>query len=126
MTAITAQTNKPMTEFSRKVIALIAKIPRGKVATYGQIAALAGKPHGARGVAWLLNSSARAHRLPWQRVLGAKGRISFPRGSAHFTKQRSLLLREGVEVGPDGGVELATHQWSRKPRTNKTRKILGF
>lgn len=121
MPKITPSKTKPMTEFSKKTIALIAKIPRGKVATYGQIAALAGKPHGARGVAWLLNSSSRAHKLPWQRVLGAKGRISFPRGSAGFTRQRHLLKLEGVEVGTEGTIDLDKHQWSKKAR-----KILGF
>lgn len=106
--------NATMTEFSRRTLALVAKIPRGKVATYGQIAALAGKPHGARGVAWLLSSSARAHGLPWQRVIGSKGRISFPPGSAAFVRQRALLRREGVDVETDGTVELAAHRWSRR------------
>jgi methylated-DNA-protein-cysteine methyltransferase-like protein len=99
------------TDFSLRVIATIKKIPRGKVATYGQIAALAGKPHGARGVAWLLNSSSRAHGLPWQRVINSQGRISFPLYSEAYLRQRGLLEREGVEFVDGGAVDLKTCQW---------------
>jgi methylated-DNA-protein-cysteine methyltransferase-like protein len=55
-----------MTPFSKMVIRLIKKIPRGNVASYGQIAALAGNPRGSRGVSWILHSCSRSHKLPWQ------------------------------------------------------------
>lgn len=114
------------TEFSLKVIALIRKIPKGRVATYGQIAALAGKPHAARGVSWILHSSSKLHGLPWHRILGAKGRISFPKASRHFLSQQRLLAKERVRVADDGTVDLAEFQWDRKPprerRTTRPRR----
>lgn len=113
------------TEFSTKVIALIAKIPKGKVATYGQIAALAGKPHGARGVSWILHSSSKTHKLPWQRVLGAKGRISFPKGSRAFVNQVRALEKEGVDA-EDGFVDLSTYQWSKRPRAKRRTGLRRF
>lgn len=100
--------------FSKQVMALIRKVPRGKVATYGQIAKLAGKPQGSRGVSWILHSSSAAHKLPWQRILNSKGMISFPVGSAEFKKQKQLLLQEGVEFGDGGAVDLKRFQWKKK------------
>ena len=66
--------------FCAAVRAAISTIPRGRVATYGQIAHLAGKPWGARQVSWILHSQSGKYRLPWQRVIGAAGRISLPAG----------------------------------------------
>lgn len=109
----------PVTEFSRRVIAAIKKIPRGKVATYGQIAALAGKPHGSRGVAWLLNSSSRTHGLPWQRVINSQGKISFPLYSDYYLRQRTLLEREGVEFVDSGALDLRQYQWKKFARKKK-------
>jgi methylated-DNA-protein-cysteine methyltransferase-like protein len=105
---------KELSPFSKKVIFLIGKIPEGKVATYGQIAKLAGKPHGSRGVAWILHSSSRAYRLPWQRVLGSQGKISFPWGSPSFVRQKRLLLGEGVEFGENDRIDLKKFQWKKK------------
>jgi methylated-DNA-protein-cysteine methyltransferase-like protein len=106
------------TEFSRKVIKLIRSIPRGKVATYGQIAKLAGKPQGSRGVAWILHSSSRAHALPWQRVLNGKGRISFPEDSREYARQKALLESEGVEF-VNGRVDLPEFLWKKPARQRK-------
>lgn len=105
------------TEFSKKVLSFIKKIPRGKVATYGQIAALAGKPQGSRGVAWLLHSCSASHALPWQRVLNSKGKISFPPGSAEFKKQKKLLESEGVEFSDSNQIDMKRFQWKQKPKT---------
>lgn len=104
------------TDFSLRVIATIKKIPRGRVATYGQVAALAGKPHGARGVAWLLHSSSRRHRLPWQRVVGARGRISFPADSKEYFLQRAHLEREGVKFLGNGNIDLGKFAWKTRKR----------
>ena len=108
-----------LTEFSSKVIEFISKIPRGKVATYGQIAKLAGKPQGARAVSWILHSSTKAHELPWHRVLGAGGKIAFPSGSKNHALQRRLLKTEGVET-VDGIVDMETFQWKKAPSVKKT------
>jgi len=98
------------TPFTREVKKAIRSIPRGRVATYGQIAALAGREHGARGVAWILHSSSEAAGLPWHRVIGSPGRISLPRGKG-FEEQRRRLVAEGVAVGPGGRVDLKRFQW---------------
>jgi methylated-DNA-protein-cysteine methyltransferase-like protein len=105
-----------MTPFTRKVIALIKKIPRGQVATYGQIAALAGKPHAARAVGWILSSCTRKYRLPWQRVIGSPGRVSLPKPTKEYREQCRLLRREGVVVSAEGRVSLTRFGWDRKPR----------
>ncbi|MBX3021796.1 MAG: MGMT family protein [Bdellovibrionales bacterium] len=102
------------TEFTTRVIATIAKIPRGKVATYKQIAALSGKPHGSRGVAWILNSSSQKHKLPWYRVLSSRGRISFPLKSKHYVLQMAKLKREGVRFKDNGDIDMAKYQWKKK------------
>ncbi|MCJ7587464.1 MAG: methylated-DNA--[protein]-cysteine S-methyltransferase [Candidatus Aminicenantes bacterium] len=98
------------TAFSRKVVEAIRKIPRGRVATYGQIAALAGNSRAARGVAWILHSSSDAERLPWHRVIGSRGRISLGRGRG-FEKQRRRLAAEGIAVDRAGRIDLEVFQW---------------
>ena len=98
------------TPFTREVKKAIRSIPRGRVATYGQIAALAGREHGARGVAWILHSSSEAAGLPWHRVIGGPGRISLPRGRG-FAEQKGQLIAEGVPVGPGGRVDLKRYRW---------------
>jgi len=101
------------TPFTREVKAAIRSIPRGRVATYGQIAALAGREHGARGVAWILHSSSEAAGLPWHRVIGGAGRISLPRRRG-FEEQKRRLSAEGVAVGPGGRVDLKLYRWEPK------------
>jgi len=96
--------------FCASVREWIAAIPPGKVATYGQIAHLAGKPWGARQVAWILHSQSGKYHLPWQRVIGADGRISLPPGR-DFMEQRRLLRREGVTVDECGRVDLLLFRW---------------
>lgn len=111
-----------MTDFSREVMRLVKLIPRGKVASYGQIAALAGKPNGARGVGWILNSSADAHKLPWQRVINSQGKISFPVKSDEFKTQRNLLLKEGVKFSESGAVDFEKFGWKKVPTKKKKKR----
>ncbi|OGD19411.1 MAG: hypothetical protein A2Y70_08700 [Candidatus Aminicenantes bacterium RBG_13_64_14] len=99
-----------MTPFTEKAKALIKRIPRGRVATYGQIAFLAGFDGGARQVAWLLHSSSAKDRLPWHRVIGGRGRISLPRGCGFETQLRRLRA-EGVNVPPSGRIDLGRYLW---------------
>ena len=88
----------------------IRQIPRGKVATYGQVAAAAGYPLCHRQVVQVLRKAGGS--LPWQRVLGAGGRIRL-RGDSAFD-QRTRLEMEGVRfLGKH--VDLATHQWKFRP-----------
>ncbi len=96
--------------FTRKVKAAVRAVPRGRVATYGQIAALAGRYRAARGVAWVLHSSPEAERLPWHRVINAKGGISLAPGKG-FEVQKKRLEAEGVAVSRRGLVDLKRFQW---------------
>ncbi len=89
-----------MEGLSERIILLIRSIPRGRVASYGQVAALAGAVNGARQVARLLHSSSEKRGLPWHRVLNAQGRISLPPGGG-FELQKKLLEAEGVRF--EGG-----------------------
>ena len=77
-----------------RVWRVVRRIPKGKVATYGQVARAAGFPGAARQVAWALRGAPRSLRLPWHRVLGAGGRILLPREAG--LEQRLRLQAEGV------------------------------
>ncbi len=98
------------TPFTREVKSVIRKIPRGRVATYGQVAGMAGRERAARGVAWVLHSSSETAGLPWHRVIGGPGRISLGRGRG-FEEQRRRLVAEGVVVGRGGRIDLKRYQW---------------
>lgn len=82
---------------------VIAAIPRGHVSTYGDVARMAGLPGRARQTAYALRNMPKGMHLPWHRVLGAGGRIVFPKGSWHFREQARLLKADGVPV-KDGKV----------------------
>ena len=100
-----------MTFFAR-VYDLVRAIPRGRVATYGQIAALLGSPRAARSVGWALQALPEATDVPWQRVVDAAGRIPTGcRGHAAYV-QAELLRREGVAFREDGMVCLERHRWA--------------
>jgi methylated-DNA-protein-cysteine methyltransferase-like protein len=95
----------------------VRRIPRGRVATYGQVAALAGLPRQARLVGYALHALPEHTPLPWHRVLGAGGRLSLMRlsPSAGFT-QRLRLEREGVGFDARGRVDLARFGWRPRAR----------
>jgi methylated-DNA-protein-cysteine methyltransferase-like protein len=106
-----ATAREPGTAFFQDVYAAVRAIPRGRVATYGQIARLLGKRRGARAVGWALRAlDARTEpRVPWHRVVGAGGRISL-RGGVGPILQRRRLRDEGVRFR-DGRVDMACHAW---------------
>ena len=92
---------------------VIAAIPRGRVSSYGEIAARAGLPRRARLVGRVLSDAGAAGaKLPWQRVLRSDGRIAFPAGSKGFREQRARLIEEGVIVN-HGRVDLGRFGWQR-------------
>ena len=106
-----------MTEPKRnaRIYAVVRRIPKGRVATYGQIAELAGLPRQARQVGYAL-AALRDGRVPWHRVINARGEIS-PRAEAGPDElQRELLEREGVAFDALGRVSLATHRWQPRLR----------
>jgi methylated-DNA-protein-cysteine methyltransferase-like protein len=99
--------------FTLLVKRILRSIPRGRVATYGQVAALAGNPGAARQVVRILHSSAAADRLPWHRVIRSNGEIALPRLHG-YEEQRARLAAEGVEFGFHDRIDLKRFAW--KPR----------
>jgi methylated-DNA-protein-cysteine methyltransferase-like protein len=97
----------------RVIYDVIARIPKGRVATYGQIASLAGMSGAARQVGYALAATPENVRLPWHRVINAQGKVS-PRSRTKLHEmQRELLEDEGV-IFVAGRVDLARYRW--KPR----------
>ncbi|WP_102029025.1 MGMT family protein [Salirhabdus sp. Marseille-P4669] len=101
-----------MTPFTEKVIQLIQAIPQGKVATYGQIARLAGNARAARQVVRILHSMSEKYQLPWYRVLNAKGEIVI-KSEDLFQEQILNLQIEGVKVNQNTKVNLNEYQWQK-------------
>lgn len=93
------------------ILRVIRSIPRGRVASYGEIARRAGLPGRARLVGRILGDYS-ALKLPWQRVLRSDGRISFPRGSSGYREQRARLTDEGIAVR-NGRIDLGRFGWQR-------------
>lgn len=103
-----------------RIYAVVRRIPPGRVATYGQVAELAGMPGRARQVGYALHALPDSSAVPWQRVLNARGRVSLPPGSRSALEQRLLLEREGVHFDQRGQVPLARFRW--RPRQAATRR----
>src|SRR5262249_28261068 len=103
--------------FQRLVYQLVRRVPRGKVVTYGQVAAILGQPRAARAVGHALRVLPRplVGVVPWQRVINANGRISFRGDVLRPDLQRNLLEREGVEFSRSGTIDLERFLW-RGPR----------
>jgi methylated-DNA-protein-cysteine methyltransferase-like protein len=95
-----------------RIYAVVRRIPRGKVATYGQVADVAGMHGSARLVGYALHASKDHHGLPWHRVIAAGGRLTLAKldPEAALT-QRIRLEHEGVRFTPRGSVDLEAHQW---------------
>lgn len=93
----------------QRIAVVVAAIPHGRVATYGQVAAQAGDARAARQVVWALRVYA-GRGLPWHRVVGAGGVIRLPAGNG-LERQRALLRAEGVAVDAAGRLDLGACQW---------------
>ncbi len=115
-----------VSDFSKKVMKYIHSIPSGKVATYKQIAELAGKPQGSRGVAWILHSCATTYKLPWHRVLNSKGTISFEKKSHNYRTQKKKLESEGVVFSASGQLDLKKFQWKKRAKKTKNKNPKMF
>lgn len=101
---------RPQNELRARIYAVVREIPYGRVATYGQVAALAGAPRHARQVGYALYDSPADSGLPWHRVINARGEIS-PRSEPGWQGlQRQLLEAEGIELRR-GRVDLARYRW---------------
>ncbi len=103
-----------------RVLGKVRRIPRGKVATYGDVAAAAGFPGAARQVVWALRAGGKG--VPWHRVLGAKGRILLT-GEPGF-EQRLRLRAEGVAiVGDRVDLEKYGYGFSRRAQPTRTGRL---
>ena len=107
---MTAQDRTALDGAAQRILAAVRSIPRGKVASYGDVAARAGLRGRARLVAWALRQSGAGKPVPWHRVLRSDGRIAFPEGSDAFAEQERLLKREKVNV-VKGRVAKAQFAW---------------
>ncbi len=105
-----SESKRSLLPFTRSVRDLVRRIPRGKVISYGRLAALAGDGRQARQVAWILHATPENEGLPWHRVVNSKGRVSLPpeRGG---NEQARRLRREGVKIGPGGSIDLDKFGW---------------
>lgn len=99
-----------MTTFER-IYAVVRRIPRGTVATYGQVAFLAGNPRWARVVGYALHANPDPEGIPCYRVVTKDGRTSpaFAFGGADV--QRAMLEADGITFTPDGRVDMQKYQW---------------
>ncbi|HEV7669466.1 MAG TPA: MGMT family protein [Thermoanaerobaculia bacterium] len=108
-----------------RILATVDLIPEGRVATYGQIAFLAGLPGHARQVGFALRGLAEGSTVPWQRVVNAQGEISSRDDPAWEGFQRHLLEEEGVRFegkGERGRVDLERFGWDPEPGLRPARK----
>lgn len=100
--------------FYFRVYNKVRQIPKGRVATYGQIATLIGSPRGSRMVGWALNCLKPGSKVPWQRVVNREGIISIENMRVTKDEQAFLLRSEGVKVEERDGnlwVDLEKYQW---------------
>lgn len=95
-----------------EIYAIVKRIPRGKVATYGQIAALSGNPRRARIVGYALHVNPAPGLIPCHRVVNKEGRVSSAFAFGGENVQISMLRQEGVAVSDDGYVALCDFQWN--------------
>lgn len=91
---------------------VVAQIPEGRVATYGQVARLAGYPGYARQVGAVLKKLPADSKLPWHRVINAQGRVSFTENSQPYLRQRKRLEAEEVVFAPSGKIPLKKFSWN--------------
>lgn len=93
-----------------RIVAVIRDIPVGRVASYGQVAELAGVPRGARQVGYVLRNLPDGHDVPWYRVVQAAGTLAFAAGSPQFAEQRDRLMMENVAV-IGGRIDMQRYRW---------------
>ena len=104
-------------DFRTLVLAVVAKIPKGKLASYGQVALLAGFPQRPRQVGMVLSGLPEGTDLPWHRVVNTRGYVpSRGRWWGAF-EQITRLRDEGIEVDDQGNLDLEAHRWRPRGRT---------
>lgn len=129
---VAASTSSPRREFAKQVYALVRRIPRGRVMTYGGIAAFIPPPAGTN---WTGYARVRARwvgysmavcpdDVPWHRVVNAQGRIS-PRSDLSPSLQRALLKKEGVRLNRSGRLDLELLEWKPSRSWLRARGLLA-
>ncbi len=101
----------PFEEIYTRVYEIVALIPRGRVATYGQVAHIVGPPCTARMAGWALRAMPSGLDIPWHRVINARGEISTEFREAEANLQRRLLEAEGITFDARGRTDLRRFQW---------------
>ena len=101
-----------------RIYRVVRRIPRGRVATYGQVAVLAGLGGHARQVGYAMHAVPDDMAVPWQRVINARGEVSLRSEPGMDRLQQSLLEDEGVVFDTKGRVDLRHYQW--RPRTMRS------
>ena len=91
------------------IYTIIASIPKGCVASYGQVAALAGYPNNARLVGRLLKEMPKGSTIPWHRVVNSQGKISFAESCPQYHIQRERLITEGIVINQR--INMAKYRW---------------
>ena len=98
-------------DIDQRIWFVVAMIPEGVVATYGDVAAHAGLPGNARRVGRALRALPAGTSIPWHRVISAQGRLSLPPDSATGKEQRSRLRAEGIAFTGQWRIDLGTYRW---------------
>jgi methylated-DNA-protein-cysteine methyltransferase-like protein len=99
-----------------RIYKTVQRIPKGRVATYGQIAMLSGIPRQPRRVGYALSALHDYQPVPWHRVINSKGRISRRSEPGYEFVQQALLESEGIVFDTNGRVELAQFLWRPKKK----------
>ncbi len=97
----------------QRIYAWVRKIPRGRVATYGQVARLARLAGQARQVGYAMHALPEGTAVPWQRVINTRGEVSLRRTPGAELTQRLRLEREGIRFNTRGRIDLTRYQWKR-------------
>ena len=97
----------------QRIYAVVRRIPKGQVATYGQVAALAGLPGHARLVGYAMHGLPSHTKVPWHRVINAKGEVSLRSTPGSEGEQRYRLECEGISFDVRGRIDLEETQWRR-------------
>lgn len=98
-----------MPSLKDQICAIACRIPCGKVATYGDVAWLAGSPQAAREVGWAMAGLPPDSEVPWWRIVNRFGKVS-PRPNG-ASKQETLLRAEGIEFDAEGRIDLERYRW---------------
>lgn len=110
-------------EINHRIWQVVAMIPAGRVATYGDVARHAGLGRAARRVGRALRELPHDTRIPWHRVINSSGRISLPALSAAWTQQRDRLTEEGIDFSASGRIDLREQRWRPETGPESDRRL---